>query len=343
MSAVARRLSIATVTLLALLLLAMGGVLAARAWFLGLPVERRHADADLFRIEVGESFGSVARRLEREGWVPAAWPVRVEARWRQWDTRVAPGYYRFRDGETVGGMLERLAAGAIEEALVTIPEGWGLGRILQTLADSTRASESAYRELAESAEFHARTQVPGPTLEGYLLPETYRIPLGESPERVLSRLIEAGREFWVDSLESRAADRGLDRNEVWSLASVVEAEAGVPEERRRISAVFWNRLDKGMKLESDPTVLFALNRPPGRVLYRDLEIDSPYNTYRYPGIPPGPICAPGKASLLAVVDPLPGCDDLFFVARGDGTHVFSKTLEAHNRAKFQIKKQLGIR
>ena len=341
MSTIARRVAATLVTLVLLGAFLAAGAWFARDWYLSQPV---HAPvSELFRIEAGEGFGVVARRLERDGWVSSSFPLRVEARWQGWDTKLVPGYYQFHRGETIRELLDRLVEGRIEETLVTIPEGWRLPRILEVLADSTRMPLETYQELAASEELRERLRVPGPSFEGFLLPETYRIPLGETPERVVARLVDAGVAFWEDSLEAKAADLDLDRNEVWSLASVVEAEAGVAEERRRIAAVFWNRLRRGMKLESDPTVLFALDRPPGRVLYRDLEIDSPYNTYRYPGIPPGPICAPGKASLAAVVDPLPDCDDLFFVARGDGTHVFSKTLAAHNRAKSRIKKQLGIR
>lgn len=306
----------------------------------GLPEDgiRPPDGAALFGIAPGDGFGAVARRLEREGWVDWAFPLRFEARLREWDRQITPGYYRYREGETILQLLERMVAGEIEEAQVTLPEGWRLDRMLETLADSTWVPVDAYRELADSAAWWGARGVPGPSLEGYLLPETYRVPRGESPERVLFRLIEAGTRFWEDSLQTRAESLGLDRAETWALASVVEAESAVPEERRRIAAVFWNRLERGMKLESDPTVLFALGRPPGRVLYRDLEVDSPYNTYRYPGIPPGPICAPGKASLRAAVDPLDDCDDLFFVARGDGTHVFSKTLAAHNQARRRIRR-----
>ncbi|MFN8548888.1 MAG: endolytic transglycosylase MltG [Candidatus Eisenbacteria bacterium] len=138
--------------------------------------------------------------------------------------------------------------------------------------------------------------------------------------------------FYRDSLEAQATLRGLTRRQLWTLASIVEAEAARAEERPLISAVFWNRLKLGMRLESDPTVLYALGRAPGRVTFADLAVDSPYNTYRNAGLPPGPICCPGRDALRAAARPNAGVDALFFVARGDGTHVFSRTFAQHGDA-----------
>lgn len=330
--------------LAAALALLAAGAFAARHWFLDSRVgPLRPGAPDRLRIEPGENFGRAAAHLAAEGWVRWSLPVRLEARWKGWDRRVFPGYYRFRPGETVGELLGRLARGEIEETHVTIPEGWRLEQILPALADSVWVPLERLTALAADSVWLAQERVPGPGLEGYLFPETYWIPRGEAAPRVLRQLLEPGVRYYDDSLRAAAAARGLDRRELWTLASMVEAEARLPEERSRIAAVFWNRLRRGMRLESDPTVLYALGRPAGRVLYRDLEVDSPYNTYRYAGLPPGPIDSPGRASLQAVVHPLEGCRDLFFVARGDGSHVFSQTLAAHNRAKARIRRERGTR
>jgi len=295
--------------------------------------------ARVLEVRRGASFGQIARELARRGWIGRPWVARLEARRLGWDRRVFPGWYRPLAGETVRQFLARLGRGEIEQTVVTIPEGWRLERILATLADSAWVPLDEVRAAAADPAWLEAQGVPGPGLEGYLLPDTYRIARGTAPASILEQLLRPGREFWTDSLESPAARLGWNRRQVWTLASIVEAEAAVPQERARISAVFHNRLRLGMRLESDPTVLFGLGRPPGRVLYADLESASPYNTYRIAGLPPGPICSPGRASLRAAVRPDPACDDLFFVARGDGTHLFTRTLAEHNRARQLVRRR----
>lgn len=287
----------------------------------------------------GASLRSVTGRLVLLGWIRHSWAMRLEARRRGLDRHLVPGWYRHRPGERVRDLLARLAGGEYEQTWCTIPEGWRSARILAALADSAWIPFEALAEASRDEAWLNSQAVPGPGIEGYLLPDTYRLPRGEEPRVLLSQLIRPGLAFWEDSLRADAQRLGLDRRAAWTLASIVEAEAASPAERRRISAVFWNRLRRDMRLESDPTVLYALDRPPGRVLYADLEVDSPYNTYRRAGLPPGPICSPGRASLRAAVDPEPGCDALFFVARGDGTHVFSRTLVEHNRARRVLRAQ----
>ncbi len=291
-------------------------------------------DSGLYlRVPRGASLRAVAARLQSLGWIDRSWGIRLEARRRGLDRRIVPGWYRHRPGERVRDLLTRLTEGEFEQAWCTIPEGWRAARILALLADSAWIPIDSLTEASRDEGWLHAQSVPGPGIEGYLFPDTYRLPRGEDPRTLLRHLIQPGLAFWKDSLRAGAERLGLDRRATWTLASIVEAEAASAAERRRISAVFWNRLRRGMRLASDPTVLYALGRPPGRVLYVDLEVDSPYNTYRRAGLPPGPICSPGRASLRAAVDPEPGCDDLFFVARGDGTHVFSRTLAEHDRAR----------
>lgn len=314
---------------------------AGRQWFLSRPVADQLAatsseDPDPFRVERGESFQTAARRLEALGWIPWSLPIRLEARLGRWDRRVYPGYYKFRSGETVGELLGRFRNGEIEQVMVTIPEGRRLSQILPILAESTWNRVEDFEVIAKDKEWLEKQGIPGPGLEGYVFPETYEIALGEAPDEVLRQITAPAMTFYADSLQAKTESLGLTPSQVWALASIIESEAVLPEERRRISGVFWNRLRLGMRLESDPTVLYALGRAPGRVLYADLEVDSPYNTYRAEGLPPGPICQPGRASLRAAIDPLP-TDDLFFVACGNGAHVFSKTLAEHNRARVQIR------
>lgn len=301
---------------------------------------RLNEESGLFlRVPRGASLRSVTGRLQSRGWIERTWAMRLEARRRGLDRRLVPGWYRHRPGERVRDLLSRLTGGEFEQVWFTIPEGWRRTRILSALADSAWIPVETLVEVSGDERWLTTQSVPGPGLEGYIFPDTYRLPRGEDPRVLLGQLTQPGVAFWEDSLRSRAERLGLDRRATWTLASIVEAEAASATERRRISAVFWNRLRRGMRLESDPTVLYALGRPPGRVLYVDLEVDSPYNTYRRVGLPPGPICSPGRASLRAAVDPEPGCAALFFVASGDGTHVFSRTLAEHDRARGVLRAQ----
>jgi len=144
-----------------------------------------------------------------------------------------------------------------------------------------------------------------------------------------------------DSLLARTVESGMTPHEVLTLASIVEAEARVSDERPVIAAVYTNRLRRGMRLEADPTVAYAMGGYKGRLLYADLEIDSPYNTYRNKGLPPGPICSPGEASIRAALYPDPDTDALYFVARGDGSHIFTRTLREHQAAVRKVRSQRG--
>jgi UPF0755 protein len=293
------------------------------------------------RVPRGASLRAVTTRLQSLGWIERSWGMRLEARRRGLDRRVVPGWYRHRPGERVRDLLARLTSGEFEQVWFTIPEGWRCSRTLSVLSDSAWIPIEGLAEAARDERWLADQSVPGPGIEGYIFPDTYRLPRGEEPRVLLRQLIQPGLAFWEDSLRTAAERLGLDRRAVWTLASIVEAEAASPAERRRISAVFLNRLRRGMRLQSDPTVLYALGRPPGRVLYVDLEVDSPYNTYRRVGLPPGPICSPGRASLRAAVDPEPDCAALFFVACGDGTHVFSRTLAEHDRARGVLRARIA--
>jgi UPF0755 protein len=174
-------------------------------------------------------------------------------------------------------------------------------------------------------------------LEGYLFPDTYRLSWSTTPEKVAQVMVEQFRKTITDSLMRRAEEIGFSLAQVVTLASMIEAEAKDGNERDLISAVYHNRLRRGMLLQCDPTVIYALPKLDRPLLLKDLEVDSPYNTYRYPGLPPGPICNPGKASILAALYPA-GVNYLYFVATGEGSHIFSATLAQHNLARARVKR-----
>ena len=243
------------------------------------------------------------------------------------------GEYALSGPLSLEGILAVLERGDVVRRDLTVPEGRNLDEIAVLVAGEGLPLEA----------FLAAARDPSPVrdldpaaadLEGYLFPDTYDVPQSpEAPRALVRRMVQRFREVVAPRLE-RVAERGLTVRQVVTLASIVELETASPDERPRIAAVFLNRLEKGMPLQTDPSIIYALKKAgrwDGNIRRRDLEIDSPYNTYRRPGLPPGPLGSPGREAILAVLDPAP-TSELYFVSRNDGTHEFSETLADHNRA-----------
>jgi len=240
---------------------------------------------------------------------------------------IKPGFYVFNRG-----VYPWYAARVLEKGpppppdiLVTIPEGKRLVEIAKILQDSGIIEGDEFLQLATSASFiHELVGQPAKTLEGYLFPDSYKFRPKTDARKVIERMYRR-----LDEQTKDISHIGMTRHEFLTLASIVEKEAKKPEERPRIAAVFINRITRGMRLESDPTVRYAINKwDTVPVLYADLESPSPYNTYRVSGLPPGPISSVGRASLEAVAKPLQ-TNELFFVAREDGSHVFAENFSQH--------------
>jgi len=295
-----------------------------------VPTERT-GETVRFEVSRGESFSAVAARLYDGGVVVDPRALRVYAKLRRVDRSIKTGTYEFTIGEPPLEVLGRLVDGDILKVAVTIPEGfttWDIAGAFRAAGVDSVAMLAATRDSTE----RARRRIDALSLEGYLFPDTYVVPWGVTPREVIRMMTARLDDVFVDSLFARAVDIGMTPHEVLTLASIVEAEARVDGERPVISAVYHNRLRRGMKLEADPTVAYAMGGYRGRLLYADLEIDSPYNTYRHTGLPPGPICSPGAASIHAALYPDATTSALYFVARGDGSHVFSDTLREHRAA-----------
>jgi UPF0755 protein len=282
-------------------------------------------------VEPGEECARVARRLEDAGLVLSARRFEILARIVGADRDIRSGTFRFYRGTAPREILDDLVLGREWLLSFTVPEGW---RLEQIAAEAERALAIPPADfLAAAADPAARAELgcTAETLEGYLFPETYRFPARATAKDVVAAMTKRFVEEW--SGLGREPPAGLDRHGVVTLASIVEAETPVPQERARVAAVYLNRLKQGMRLQADPTVRYALRRFDGRLYYKDLEVESPYNTYRNDGLPPGAIASPGRDAIAAVLEPLASCDDLFFVASGDGGHVFSRTKAEHDRAK----------
>jgi len=290
-----------------------------------------------FVVARGQTLEAVHDELLQRGLISPRAPILLWARLTGGDRRIKLGDYDLSAAQSPLEILETLVAGRTTLVSVTIPEGMTQSRILTLLSEVLGTPAEALAEAAADSVWLRRLGLPVLNLEGYLFPDTYCFDRETPARRVLGTIVAACLQHLDRARQERADSLELSLHEVMTLASIIEAEAMVAEERARISAVYHNRLRRGWLLQADPTVAHAIKRSARWLSTKDLKVDSPYNTYLYPGLPPGPICSPGLASLDAALQPLEGCPDLYFVARGDGTHVFSRSLEAHNRARTSVR------
>ncbi len=237
-------------------------------------------------------------------------------------------------------MLDRIVAGRVIQYPLTIVEGWTFRQLRQALAAHPQLTQTLAG--LSDAEIMARLGRPGAHPEGWFLPDTYHFPKGFTDEAFLRRALTAMEQRLTQVWERRAPDTPLnDPYQALVLASIIEKETGVAAERAEIAGVFARRLRLGMRLQTDPTVIYGLGEAfDGNLRRRDLEADTPYNTYTRPGLPPTPIALPGLAALEAAAQPAAG-DALYFVADGQGGHVFSRTLEEHHRAVRRYQQRKG--
>ena len=281
----------------------------------------------------GASFRQVVDTLTARGLVQRPLFFRLYARMRGDDGRVRSGRYAFRVGDGYPNLLDALTTGRVVTVPVTIPEGWTIRQMADRMSGVTGVPADSIRSLLADRSLHETWGVPGPGLEGYLFPDTYRFAEGSSLDAVLTAMVERYHGYWTPERRARLESSGLSERELVTLASIVQAEARVTDEMPSIASVYHNRIRRGWRLEADPTVLYALGGPRERLLFAAIDsvADNPYNTYRQDGIPPGPIGAPGEAALDATLEP---ADEpyMFFVARPGGRHTFSRTLAEHNRA-----------
>jgi UPF0755 protein len=219
---------------------------------------------------------------------------------------------------------------------VTIPEGYDIVQITPLLTRALGVPADSVNAAVRDSTLRARVSDPAETLEGYLFPDTYILAPGSSAREAIGEMVRRFEREWKPEYDAQAAALGYSRHQIVTMASIVEKEARLPEERPVIAAVYYNRLRTGMPLQADPTVQYALGHHVGRVLYKDLEVDSPYNTYQHPGLPPGPIASPGGASLRAALAPAK-VPYLYFVAAPDGHHEFRTTMAEHAKAIHAIR------
>ena len=247
--------------------------------------------------------------------------------------RLQAGEYSFEGGERPLTVLSLLKSGKVLYRPVTIPEGTEMARIADILVAGEWIDRSRFMSLGHDSEFVKEMGIKAESLEGYLFPDTYYLSMGQQNEEDIMKMMISRHFQVVEEISGNreTAFHGLTHHEIITLASIVEKETGIPDERPLVASVFLNRLAKGMRLQADPTVRYGLSVPATPLRKAELENPTPYNTYTIRGLPPGPISNPGKAAIQAVFFPAK-TDFLFFVSKDDSSHYFSRTLKEHNRA-----------
>ncbi len=327
---------------LILLLVALAGALAGYgAWrlqvWLHTPVGPENLPVAVV-VRPGATFRQIAERLHRAGIIDEPVWMRMWARYQGADRGVRSGEFVFRRAMTPLEVLEKLHTSESRAQRVTVAEGLTARQIAEVLERAGLGGRDVYECLMRAPDLLAEYDLPASGIEGYLFPDTYDFELGTDPGAVVRRMLDRFRAVSAELADRRRA-AGMSEAEMVILASVVEKETGSGGERARVAGVFYNRLRRGMKLQSDPTIIYGRDgdwRKP--ILKSDITNPHLYNTYVHGGLPPGPIANPGRAALEAAIVPEP-TDALFFVSRNDGTHVFSRTLREHNRAVNQYQRR----
>ena len=307
---------------------------------LRVPFKGYSEEEIFFTVERGASGQAVGRALEAKGIIENAWLFSVALRVRDQTDRIQAGEYRFFEPRTALQVIDQLVEGDIYTFAVTVPEGLTVRETAEHLSSQALGDAAELERVFRDPSGILELDPEAEDLEGYLFPSTYRFSRNPTPAEVRGAMLHQFKQTFTEGRRARSQEVGLTLREVVTLASVIEKETGQASERPLIGSVFWNRLERGMSLGSDPTIIFALKRMgtyDGNLRRKDLELDSPYNTYIYPGLPPGPIASPGAESIDAVLYPEES-PYYYFVSKNDGSHYFSKTLREHNNAvrKYQV-------
>lgn len=327
-----------------LLLLLIVLAAAGAAWWFYAGVDRpfKGYDAPELFVEIPQGAGSaaIARRLADAGVVENVNSFRL-ALWITGKGRhLQAGEYRFDQPVSARQVADKIARGDVYVRPITFPEGLSIKQMAAVYESKGFGPATEFLDAAKNASLVAAVDPDAKDLEGYLFPDTYKMPRRSTAAQLVARMVKGFMLALTPDLIEAADARQLTVRQFVTLASIVEKETGNKDERPMVAAVYANRLRIGMPLQCDPTVIYALDRLgryTGNLTRDDLQFDSRYNTYRYPGLPPGPIASPGRASLEAAAHPA-AADYLYFVSRNDGTHAFASTLDEHNRnvQKYQV-------
>lgn len=290
-------------------------------------------------VEPGTGLVATTEKLRLSGLIQSPLKFRVFARFKGYDKKIKAGEYLFSTNMSPEQILDMLVNGKVLQRKLTVPEGYNLEQIAGAVENAELGEKKRFLGKAKNAAFAKENGIAADTLEGYLFPDTYFFPRKTTPEKIIAAMLGKFRSVFTPEWKARAKTLGLSVHEVVTLASIVEKETGAASERPLIASVFHNRLKRGMRLDSDPTVIYGIKNFNGNLTKKNLQTRTPYNTYMIRGLPPGPIANPGKKSIEAVLFPA-GTRFLYFVSKKDGTHKFSANLSDHNKAvrKYQLSK-----
>lgn len=294
----------------------------------------------LFIIHSGESFNELAARLKSRGVITSTARFKFYSRITGSDKRLKAGEYSLSTAMTPAQILDTIVQGKSILYHLTIPEGYSMAQIADEVERQSLGTSAAFLKLAMNPAVAKSFDIDARTLEGYLFPDTYYFPKGVPPDTIIAKMVSHFKAQFKPEWEQRAQTLNFSVHQIVTLASIIEKETGTPSERPMIASVFHNRLRKKMRLESDPTVIYGIRDFDGNIKRRHLQERTPYNTYKIRGLPPGPIANPGSAAIEAALYP-DQTDYLYFVAKKDGTHHFSKNIADHNRAvrKYQLRRR----
>jgi UPF0755 protein len=288
-------------------------------------------------VITGSTLGEISKQLYEKKIISNEqmfrWAVQVMGK----EKEIPVGTFQLVDTQSNYDIIKQLVYGSPELIKVRLLEGWSVKQIAAHLNEVMGFELDEILDISKDYHFLKKHNIKASTIEGYLFPDTYLFFNGDTPTSVLDNVVSEYKNFWRDAFRDRARELNMTEHEVVTLASIIEGEAIYDKERPTISGVYHNRLNRGMRLQADPTIQYIIEDGPRRLLNRDLRIDSPYNTYKHKGLPPGPINSPGAQSLKAALYPEEN-EYLFFVARGDGYHTFTTNEKDHNNAKKQLQK-----
>lgn len=302
-------------------------------WIFFSPTTMGNKD-EVFTLKIrrGTSFDGILTLMLEQGIIQRDTKIKMAAKILGWTDKLKAGKYEIRGGSSSYRLLKTLVQGDVAIVWVTIAEGKNARQIASILKQKVEIDSAHFMQLVNDSLYTRKLGIDAPSLEGFLFPETYGFYWGMKSETIIPVMVNQFKKQFNDTLRFRTKELGFSVLELITLASIIEGEVALDSERALISAVYHNRLKKGIRLQADPTIQYIIEGGPRRLLKKDLEIDSPYNTYKYPGLPPGPINNPGLASIQASLFPA-DVKYLYFVAKGDGSHIFSTSLQEHLRAK----------
>jgi UPF0755 protein len=325
------------VTVLLIILIFPAYFAADLYYYATQPASPAAPETKVIIVSSGQGFHDTVKDLYQNRLICHPAKFKFWAKWQKQDRKIIAGEYELSTKMSPVTILDYMTKGIVRLHKVCIPEGYNLVQIAEAIEKSGICNKEKFLGAVKNPKLSAAMGLPATGFEGYLFPDTYSFSKGVAPEEIIQTMVAQFRNIFTEDWKKRTKELGFTEHEIITLASIIEKETGVAEERSLVSSVFHNRLKQNMRLASDPTVIYGVADYNGNITKKDLQQLTPYNTYRINGLPPGPIASPGAESIKAALYPAV-TNYLYFVAKGDQTHYFSTSLTEHNQAvqKYQL-------